>query len=201
MNKKKRFTALAMAAALALSLLTGCGPSGTASGQSSSASSAAGSSSAEQVPPAPGASTSEGMGRMYADLVALYMEKSGLSAPVLADAEVKSGNDEVVGPHLKQTYSLATPVEMVVYTDPEDQHLLRVTIQMASVASANEAKVGQCAMRFVSTFFDAAEAASIQEKLHLTDAKKDEVYTVDAASGRYILMKNNKATSFDYTAK
>lgn len=199
-NMKKVLTAAA-ALALSLSLLAGCGPDGSASGSASVSGSASASSGVEQAPPAPGEADSKGMGRQFADLVSLYIKKCGLGDLSIPDAQVKSGSDQEIGPHLKQTYALSAPLTLVVYTDPEDGHLLRVSFQLADGANEHDLKLAECAMVFVPTFFDPSDVDAIQEHLHLKDPVTDQRYAAESASGIYQFMKSAEGTSFEYFAK
>ena len=200
MKNTKRALTSAAALALSLTLLAGCGPEGSASGSASVSGSASGSSSMEQVPPAPGESQSRGMGRQFADLVHLYMNECDIAASPFDNAVVRSGNDQEIGPHLKQTYTVTSSVTLVVYTDQEDQHLLRVTVQIPNVPSEHELTVSRCVMGFVPMFFDANDSGTLLEQLHLDDAGQGASYTAQAASGSYIFSKTDKGSVLDYFA-
>ena len=198
MNNKKRIFTLALAAALSLSLLSGC--EGDDSSAPSGSGSTSGASGVEEAP-APGAETSQGIGRRYADLTGLYLKECGFVAPSIPDAIVKSGNDQNLGPHLQQRYTLTFATTLTVYTDLSDQHLLRVTLDRDNAPSENDSRVFQCAAGFIPVFFDSAESGAIQEQLHLTSPKKDVVYTAESTSGHYTHTTNTKGTVFDYFAQ
>ena len=196
MNKMKRFLALALAAVMALGLLAGCGKDG----QSSASGSASGS-TGEAAPPAPGAENSQGIGRQYAELNTLYMKQAGVMGPTVPAADVKSGNDQDIGPHLKQVYTLSPVLNLVVYTDREDQRLLRVTVEASATQNELDIQINQQTMNFVPYFFDNAEADAIGQALHLSDIVVDSSFETTAASGMYVLMRDAKGTTLNYYAK
>ena len=190
MNKMKRVLALALAAVMALGLLAGCGKDGQTS---DSASGSASGSTGEAAPPAPGAENSDGIGRQYAELNTLYMKQLGVMGPTVPSAVVKSGNDQDIGPHLKQVYTLSPVLNLVVYTDPEDQRLLRITVEASATQNELDVQINQQTMNFVPYFFDNAETDAIGQALHLSDIAEGSSFEAAAASGMYSLTRDPRA--------